>query len=174
MHLGIDRSQLRLPSMTTPRNEAPAINPAAATQRGLLRLGGIVLLAPGLVLTLLGGIDFFATFQGGGFPTKFWCLFVGLPLVGFGMALLKAGFFGAAARYAAGEVVPVLGDSVQHLAASSTGVVEDLARQLKDGGRETAGPTVQQRLEQLEQLRAGGLIQPHEYETQRKRILSEI
>ena len=229
MDLGISRSRLRLPDMPTLRNEPPALNPAAAAQRGLLRAGGILLVAAGLgvratgiarvgaapfrpassgrnstsppnllpfrpiepgqklttqprrlswrgllAFALVGALDFFGAFGHGGMPEKFWCLFVGLPLLGIGMALLQAGFFGAAARYTAGEVAPVVGDSIEYLGARSSGVVRDLARQVAEGARDGTSPTVRQRLEQLELLRADGLIQPAEYESQRQRILSEI
>jgi len=160
--------------MPTLRNEPPALNPAAAAQRGLLRAGGILLVAAGLAFALVGALDFFGAFGHGGMPEKFWCLFVGLPLLGIGMALLRAGFFGAAARYTAGEVAPVVGDSIEYLGARSSGVVRDLARQVAEGARDGTSPTVRQRLEQLELLRADGLIQPAEYESQRQRILSEI
>ena len=48
-------------------------------------------------------------------PTKFWMLFVGLPLLAVGGWLAMAGWGGAMARYTAGEGMPVARDSLDYL-----------------------------------------------------------
>ena len=81
-----------------------------STVRGFLRIGGIVLLAIGLILAAGGFISFFGAFGGGGMPTNFWMAFIGLPLIGIGTGMLRAGYLGPASRYLAGEVTPTIRD----------------------------------------------------------------
>lgn len=83
--------------------------------RSFLRIGGGVAVGIGGLLTVMALGDFFAsmgTFQP---PRNFWMAFVGLPLVAIGSGMLRAGFLGPATRYVAGEVTPVIGDTLDAL-----------------------------------------------------------
>ena len=67
------------------------INPQAHSQRTALRLLGGILVAVGGIFTLVGLTSFFSSFGSFESPDKFWCAFVGLPMLGFGVMLLKLG-----------------------------------------------------------------------------------
>lgn len=83
-------------------------------QQGLRTLGG-VLVAVGGILTAIGMISFFSAFGGFGMPRYFWCAFIGLPMLGIGGNLLRFGYLGTATRYVAGEVAPVVKDTIAYL-----------------------------------------------------------
>lgn len=86
------------------------------TWRTLLRVGGPILLGIGLILAAIGFIDFFSAFGSfGGMPRNFWMAFIGLPLMGLGTTMIKAGYLGPASRYVAGEVSPTLRDTLGFL-----------------------------------------------------------
>ena len=85
-----------------------------STARSVFRVVGFVLLAVALYFIVTALREFF-TLQDFEEPTKFWMLFVGLPLLAVGAWCLQAGFMGVAARYAAGEGAPVLKDSAAYL-----------------------------------------------------------
>ena len=82
--------------------------------RFVFRVTAVVVLALAAYFLFVGLADFFSADEAA--PTKFWMLFVGLPLLAVGGWLAMAGFGGAAARYAAGEGAPVTRDSLDYLA----------------------------------------------------------
>lgn len=112
------------------------INPAHTTQRATARTLGILLVVVGAIFSLIGFVDFFGAFGGNGIPTKFWCLFVGFPLLGIGSALLKVGYLGAMTRYVAGETAPVVKDTFDYLADGTAASVKKTARAVHDGLRD--------------------------------------
>jgi hypothetical protein len=117
------------------------INPNQHTHRAALRTFGWLMLCAGVPLTLIGGVSFFSSFGsfgGGASAEYFWCAFVGLPLVGIGIALLKAGYMGSIARYVAGEMAPVGTDVLEHVAEQGKGSVRKLAQAVGDGLRAQA------------------------------------
>ena len=87
-----------------------------SSARTLFRVGGPVLLVVGLGFVVTAFVDFFATMDSFGGPEKFWMFFVGLPLVAVGGWLTQAGYVGIAARYVAGETMPVVKDSATYFA----------------------------------------------------------
>lgn len=89
--------------------------------RSTLRVVGPVLIGIGLVLTVLGMISFFNGFGGGELPGNFWLAFVGLPLLIVGAAISLFAFLGPATSYVAGEVTPVIRDSLSTLGIGSAG-----------------------------------------------------
>ena len=101
---------------------------------------GWLALIPGCLFAAVGFIDFFSAFGGHGSPTKFWCIFVGLPLVGVGLILLKFGYMGSVMRYMAGETVPVATDAVNEMAHGTQQGVEAFAGAIRRGltGNSTA------------------------------------
>ena len=83
--------------------------------RTLLRVGGPIVFGVGLVLAAIGFISFFSAFGSFGMPSMFWMAFIGLPLMGLGTTMIKAGYLGPASRYVAGEVSPTLRDTLGFL-----------------------------------------------------------
>jgi hypothetical protein len=82
--------------------------------RSGLRIAGPILIGIGGLLTLAAMADFFSAF--GSFsaepPHNFWMGFIGLPMLGIGIAITRYAYLGPAARYVAGEVTPVLRDTL--------------------------------------------------------------
>lgn len=154
------------------------LNPDASGHEGnraLLRGAGIVLVVVGGIFALVGGVDFFSSFGSFHAPTKFWCLFVGMPMIGFGSMLLKMGYLGAVSRYVAEETVPVVRDSAVDVAEGLRPTIRDIASDLRSAGRvepKTDEPAV--RLARVDKLRADGLISDAEHAEQRARILREL
>lgn len=127
---------------------------------------------------LVGLVSFFSAFGSHSGPPKcFWCLFVGMPLMFFGMVLSKLGYFGAAMRYMAGESAPVAADTLNYTAEATKPGVKAVASALREGwneGEEKVSETVASRLLQLDALRRDGLITEDEHAAQRQRILGEL
>lgn len=123
-----------------PTTPSPGLRQQAGV-RNVFRVLGLVLTPVGVILVALGFYRF-VTFnpsigQSEG-PDGFF-LFIGggiLAVVGFG--LLNAGFMGAAARYGAGETMPVVKDSAAYL-SDGEGVV-GVGRTVDDAPTTTAGP----------------------------------
>ncbi|MGZ5399700.1 MAG: hypothetical protein ACXWDM_06775 [Nocardioides sp.] len=93
-------------------------NPGLANQAGIracFRIAGPLVLLVALGFMVVGGFDFFASMGSFEEPDKFWMLFVGIPLLAVGGWLSQAGYAGAAARYASGELAPVAKDSAAYL-----------------------------------------------------------
>lgn len=141
--------------------------------RSGLRTLGFVLLPLGAIFALVGFVDFFGAFGGGGFPTKFWCLFVGMPMVGIGIAFLKAGYIGAIGKYVAGETVPVATESAKFVVNELRPNIRDVAGDLRGVlNPETQDPL--ERMKQLEEMKRQGFITAEEFEAKRAEIVREI
>lgn len=104
--------------------------------RKALRLGGLVILAIGGALTLIGFGSFFASFGSFGPPRFFWCAFLGMPLVFVGGAMTMFGFMGAAQRYVAGETAPVAKDVVNYMGENTQPGVKAIAKAVSQGIKE--------------------------------------
>jgi hypothetical protein len=99
-------------------NVTPPPGPGFANQSGVrttFRILGVVITGTALVFLLIGGIDFFGSFNSFEGPKKFWMFFVGIPMLGIGGWCLQAGFMGVGARYVSGEFSPVAKDSAEYL-----------------------------------------------------------
>ncbi|HEX2141652.1 MAG TPA: zinc ribbon domain-containing protein [Candidatus Limnocylindria bacterium] len=88
--------------------------------RSFLRVGGLIALGIGILLTIGGMASFFSAFGTFEQPRSFWMAFIGLPLTAVGGAMVRAGFLGPAARYVTGEVTPVLQDTLGALGIRSS------------------------------------------------------
>jgi hypothetical protein len=110
-----------------------SINPESPVHRSFLRTLGALLAVAGGVFMAIGLVSFFSAFGSHGSPELFWCVFVGAPLLAIGLALLKFGYMGAIARYAAGEIAPVATDSFDYVARRSRRGVRDLTSAIADG-----------------------------------------
>lgn len=107
-----------------------------AAIRGLLRLGGGIALALGLLFMAVGLISFFSSFGTFESPRYFWCMFVGMPLFGIGLGMLKAGYLGAITRYMANETAPVAKDTINYIGEGTQPGVKATARAIAEGLRE--------------------------------------
>ena len=87
--------------------------------RQLFRIGGWIVLALGVILTAIALVDFFSAFGAFRAPQNFWMAFIGLPLIGVGSWMLRAGYLGPASRYVAGEVTPTIRDAMGQLGIGS-------------------------------------------------------
>ena len=107
-------------------------HPAA---RGVLRTVGPIVLVTGLIFTIIGLASFFGSFGdfGAGPPRYFWCAFIGLPLMGFGMMICKFAFLGTVSRYVANETAPVGKDVVNYMADGTQGAVKTVASAIREG-----------------------------------------
>ena len=152
------------------------LNPHARTQRATLRLLGAFLAVGGLVFAGIGFADFFGSYDSpaSGMPERFWCVFLGLPMLAIGIAMLRWGYLGAMTRYAAGETAPVASDTVGFVGAETRDTVRDLAGAVREGLDDDGTGSVRERLEQLERLRRDGLIDDGDFEEQKDRILRDL
>lgn len=150
-------------------------SPAHEGNRSLLRAAGVVLVVVAGIFMLVGGIDFFSAFGTFHPPTKFWCFFVGMPVLFVGGNLLRLGYLGAVNRYVAEETVPVVRDSAVEVAEGLRPTIRGIASDLRAPGRsDAAAPDPATRLARLDKLRSDGLINETEYAEQRARILREL
>jgi hypothetical protein len=104
--------------------------------RSFLRVAGPIVAAVGLIFIIIGMVNFFSAFGGGGPPRLFWCFFVGLPVLFAGTVMCQFGFLGAIARYMAAEQVPVATDAINDLAEGSQGAIKTVARSIAKGVQE--------------------------------------
>jgi hypothetical protein len=109
------------------------IDPKHDEKRKALRGLGAMLVFFGGLLTLAGGASFFSSFGGFEPPRYFWCAFLGLPMLVFGLNLLSAGYMGAIKRYVAGEAAPVAKDTLNYMADETQGSVRTVARAVGEG-----------------------------------------
>ena len=130
--------------MPRPVNQS-RVNPNRQSQRATLRTLGWILICVGVPFFLVGVTSFFGAFNnmGAGFPDKFWCAFVGLPLIGFGIGMLKLGYLEPITRYVAGEVTPVGTDALAQIAEDGKGSARQLAQAVGEGLRAQAASEVQ-------------------------------
>ncbi len=114
------------------------------SNRSILRVIGPLILATGIVLTLIGLGGFFSTFlsvfSGGpsfdGPPAGiklFFLAFLGLPMTGVGLMITKFAYFGAVARYIASEAAPVGKDTANYMIDGTKDAVGDLAQSVGAG-----------------------------------------
>lgn len=100
-------------------------NPAFARNhatRNVLRVLGVVLLVAGLYLMITGVSQFVDDWNSenvDGGPGPILKAGAGGFLMIFGLGALNAGFLGAQARYAAGETMPVVKDSLDYVTERS-------------------------------------------------------
>lgn len=140
--------------------------PWTSSARMALRYLGALLLLIGMPFAITGFVSLFSAFGSFGPPKYFWCAFVGLPLIGIGGILLKAGFIGAMSRYAADETTPNISRAARHAAGE---VAQEVMAEIRDDSR-----TISARFRALDALRDRGLINEDEYRNKRAEILADI
>ncbi len=77
------------------KNNAPSpIDPQGENVKQVLRLVGPVILVIGVILIIVGGVDFFSNFGTGQPSRRFWCFFLAIPALWLGAVLSMGGFMG--------------------------------------------------------------------------------
>ena len=76
---------------------------------------GFIILPIGLVLSIIGFIDFFMSFNSMTQPKLFFCLFIGLPLTSIGIIFLILGFMNELNSFAASQSAPVHKDVINYM-----------------------------------------------------------
>ena len=76
---------------------------------------GFIILQKGLVLSIIGFIDFFMSFNSMTQPKLFFCLFIGLPLTSIGIIFLILGFMKELNSFAASQSAPVHKDVINYM-----------------------------------------------------------
>ncbi len=109
------------------------VDPKHQQLRSVLRFIGISMAGIGLVLTLVGFIDFFRSANSFAPPRYFWCAFAGLPLLGVGLMISSVAFMGAVTRFQAKEVTPVAKEAFNYLAAETDGAIRGIAHAVAQG-----------------------------------------
>ena len=76
------------------------------------KITGPLLLIAGLAFAITGFVDVISTMSNmSGMPSKFWCFFVGFPLIAVGAAITSMGFRREMASYAMRESAPVFNEA---------------------------------------------------------------
>jgi len=117
-------------------NEDRLKSPQQSTIRTTLRTGGLVILAIGGLLMLIGFGSFFASFSSSEPPRYFWCAFLGMPLLFVGTVMCMFGFMGAFQRYVAGESAPVAKDVVNYMGENTQPGVKAVVKAVTEGIKE--------------------------------------
>ena len=128
--------------------DAPSpIDPQGENVKQVLRFVGPVILGIGVILMIVGGVDFFSAFGTGRPPGRFWCFFLAIPALWLGFALSMGGFMGRFFRYQVSQVAPVQKDYVHYMTRETAPDVETAAEALGTGlargferGREHSPP----------------------------------
>ncbi len=116
-------------------------SPQHNTVKKVLRVGGPIILAVGVLFTLVGMGSFFvcmATHSGP--PVLFVCAFIGLPLMFVGSAMCMFGYVGTFSRYMAAEQASVAKDTINYLAEGTQDAVRTTARAAAQGVAEGLQP----------------------------------
>jgi hypothetical protein len=111
----------------------PLESPAHEGKRVFLRAAGMLLAAAGAVLTGIGFVSFFQAFGGSEPPTRFWCAFLGLPLLGIGLSMMKLGYLGTISRYVAEETAPVAVDTLNYVARETKDALRESVAHIASG-----------------------------------------
>ena len=99
-------------------DKKPYIDDKHTQTRNSLRLFGILSIIVALICIITGFKDAFISpigpfaINNSSNPFgKFWLMFIGIPLLGVGIAMTKAGYIGKVAEYGAKEITPVAKDA---------------------------------------------------------------
>lgn len=84
-------------------------------RKNILKIIGITLLLVGFTCMVIGFVDFIQALSSLENPKLFWCLFIGLPLMGIGSGFSVFAFRSEIATYAKEESLPVTVDAAFEL-----------------------------------------------------------
>jgi zinc-ribbon domain len=114
-------------------SEPSQINPNQESKRAIFRVFGIGSVITGLIFLVIGVVSFFSSFGTFAPPQHFWCIFLGIPLLGVGAILCQFGFYGALARYFMGEAAPVVRDTFNYMAEGTQPGIRTVSRAAGEG-----------------------------------------
>jgi zinc-ribbon domain len=114
-------------------SEESKIDPKHSTTRLVLRILGPTIAGFGVLFMAIGIGSFFSSFGTFEPPRYFWCFFVGIPLLGVGVAMCMFAFLGSFSRYISGEAAPVQKDTFNYLAHGTREGVKTLASAVGEG-----------------------------------------
>ena len=91
-----------------------------------LKIAGFILLAVGLVCTVVGMANFFSSAMGGDgeMPKLFWLMFIGVPCLGVGGSLLGFAYRREIMNFNKNESVPVINDAAGEIAPAVRNIAE--------------------------------------------------
>lgn len=78
----------------------------------------------GLVLTIIGFVDFFTSVANNTMPSLFFMLFIGFPLLGIGISLLAFGFRKEIMRYNKNESVPIINEASDEISPTINNIAK--------------------------------------------------
>lgn len=114
-------------------SEKSKIDPQHSSTRRLLRTLGPILAGIGLLLSIVGMVDFFSSFGSFEPPHYFWCVILGLPVLFLGIVMCQVAFLGTVARYVSAEAAPVQKDTFNYLAEGTKAGVKTVAQAVGEG-----------------------------------------
>lgn len=111
------------------------INPGHRKAAKILRIGGLLILAIGLICTGIALFNFAGVMMDmhAGPPRLFWLGFIGLPLMFVGSAMTIFGFADKVARFHAAQYAPVAKDTFNYMAEGTQDGVKTVARSIAEG-----------------------------------------
>lgn len=108
--------------------------------RRFLRIVGPLTALTGLIFVIVGMVSFFSSFGNFEMPRNFWCVFVGVPLLGVGLVMTKFGYIGSIYRYFAAETTPVATDAFNEMAEGAQPGLRSAAKSVTEGIMEGQKP----------------------------------
>ena len=96
---------------------------------------GTIFLVIGLIIDVLGLASFFIAFTRGGFPTLFPLLFIGFPLTGLGIYLLKASAVGTIFGYYSSQTAPIAKDVANYMLEETREELKKTVDYIKDSDK---------------------------------------
>lgn len=100
--------------------------------KNFLKAAGILTLGIGIVFLIIGAIDFFSAFGSFDMPSKFWCFFIGIPLLGIGGAMTSFGFRREMTRYMKNESMPVIKEASEEIKPAIMNITSAVKAGLKE------------------------------------------
>lgn len=100
------------------------------------RIAGPLMILVGAIFSVVGFVDFFQSISTFGGPSKFWCVFIGLPLVSYGVLVCRAAYLKPISDYVAGETY----DAVSTLSSAAASGLK--SGNLESGTRRSNPQTV--------------------------------
>lgn len=114
-------------------NEKDLQIPGHANVRKFLQIGGPVILASGVLFTIVGIGSFFMSFGSASPPRFFWCGFIGLPMMFVGGVMCMFGYASVVQRYLAGETAPVAKDVVNYMGENTQPGLKAMSKAIAEG-----------------------------------------
>ena len=106
----------------------------------ILKTLGPILLIIGVVLDVVGLVDFFIAFANFGTPNLFWTLFIGLPLTGFGVFITIVGNMHEIHKYGVDESKDIKKDLANYMLDGTRDQVVKTVDEIKNGSDEKICP----------------------------------